>query len=401
MLEALAAGARVPTADGEIQFNPTDGLRNHPVPADAEVKWLSAEQSNSALTVGDAALLKVFRRIIPGHHPEAEMGRHLTEQGFAHAAPLLGEVVRIGADGERYSLAIAQGFVRNQGDAWAWMLDQLSRAMDDASAEHAGADVDGTALADCVAFAEVIGRRLGEMHAVLARPSDDPAFAPTEATEKDIATWLNRATGLLRSAFDLIASHKDWKTPADSQRGAELLARREAVIEKVERLAHEGVGTRMTRVHGDFHLGQVLVASGDAYIIDFEGEPMRPLAERRARTSPLRDVAGLLRSLDYAPATIGRHDEASRAQLSEQRVQRLFQRFREATSSAFLAGYTAAAGPIEGERRTTLLDFFLVEKAAYEVGYEAANRPAWIEVPIIGLANLVDRLLSRRTAKHG
>ena len=152
----------------------------------------------------------------------------------------------------------------------------------------------------------------------------------------------------------------------------------------------------MTRIHGDFHLGQVLVASADAYIIDFEGEPARPLAERRGKASPMRDVAGLLRSIDYAAATALDPKNVIASRVSPGRRQRLITRLREGAGKAFLGGYreaTGRAGKKDGRLDGRLLDFFLIEKAAYEVNYEAANRPTWLAIPVGGLARIANRLL--------
>jgi len=149
----------------------------------------------------------------------------------------------------------------------------------------------------------------------------------------------------------------------------------------------------MSRIHGDFHLGQVLVATGDAYIIDFEGEPSRPLAERRAKASPLRDVAGLLRSFDYALATTLDPKNMAAARVPEEIRRKVLTRLWDGARRAFLDAYYAAVGDLPGLANTDLLDFFLIEKAAYEIGYESANRPTWVPIPLSGLARIVRRLL--------
>ena len=149
----------------------------------------------------------------------------------------------------------------------------------------------------------------------------------------------------------------------------------------------------MTRVHGDFHLGQVLVASGDAYIIDFEGEPGRPLAERRAKMSPLVDVAGLMRSLDYAVATTLDPRTPTSAPLPEATRAKFVKRLRDGAQQAFLDAYRSGVGDLPGLDNLDLLAFFMIEKAAYELLYEASNRPAWLSIPLHGLQRLMIRIL--------
>ncbi len=401
MIAGLAAGARHETAQGAICFEPARAhVETLRLPSDAPVNWLTAEQSNSSLIVGDAAVLKMFRCISGGEHPEAEMGRYLTEQGFAHVPALLGEVVRVGPDGTRFLLAIAQAFIRNQGDAWSWTLDRLTRALEDLSAQDATVEAQAPQLADCIALGTAIGRRLGEMHRMLAQPTADPAFAPQRAGEKDTARWAERAQSLLEAAFDALGTRTTWAREEDAARAADLLHRRKALAAMVQRLAHAGEGSPMTRIHGDFHLGQVLVASGDAYIIDFEGEPARPMSERRAKSSPLRDVAGLLRSFDYAAATIIERRTAE--YVPEQRRDEFIARFLVGVIKASVSSYLTTCRMRRSASNKGLLDLFLIEKAAYEIGYEAANRPSWLPVPLAGLSRLAQRVLDRKPGgAHG
>ena len=398
IMEALRERRIVHLERGELRFVPTSELHHVQIAPDCEVTWLSAEQSNSSLVVGEQAVLKVFRRVMPGFHPEAEMGRYLTENGFANGAPLLGEIVRVGDDDARSTLGIVQGFIRNQGDAWAWTLDQLSHAIDDLRPESHEEQGQAEHLVPYESFAAVLGKRLGEMHATLARPSDDPAFAPAPANDTDIETWTAGVEQMLNQAFDTIADHGAWENETDAAVAKSLRDRRKQLLAASRKLARAARKTRMTRIHGDFHLGQVLVANGDAYIIDFEGEPTRPVAERRAKSSPMRDVAGMLRSFDYAAAMTERKGQQSQAHVAEGGRIGLIDQFRARVPKAFLDAYRAVAGDC-GEREQAALDLFLIEKAAYEIGYEAANRPAWLRVPMAGLNALADRLLDG--AKRG
>jgi maltose alpha-D-glucosyltransferase/alpha-amylase len=394
MLSSLATGNSIKTDDGSIRFEPTPhGKDVLARPADAAVMWLSAEQSNSSLIVDDAVMLKIFRRISHGQHPEAEMSRYLTERGFANTPPMLGEVVRIGPEAERCSLAVAQGFVRNQGDGWAWTLDRFNRAIDDLAMQQANADARADDIADYESVAAAIGQRLGEMHAVLTKPSDDAAFSPRAATTDDVEAWIERAERLMGRALAALEKRKLRDDEAATAQANQLLSRRDQIAPALRRLARSGAGSPVTRIHGDFHLGQVLVASGDAYIIDFEGEPARPLAERRGKTSPLRDVAGLIRSLDYAAASTLMPNNVTAAAVSDEARGVFVMRLRDSATAAFLQAYRASVGDSPGLTNDDLLEFFLIEKAAYEIAYEAANRPAWLSIPLHGLATLVDRML--------
>lgn len=388
---SLKQGASLPSGDGEIRFERAEGAEIPDLPADAEINWLSAEQSNSSLIAGDLMMIKVLRKIAPGAHPEAEMGRYLTENGYANAAPFLGEMVRIGSDGTRSTLAIVQGYVRNEGDAWSWTLSHLARHLDEFGSTGGGEMTETERFDEFSAFAANLGRRLAELHAVLARPSEDPWFAPASAVKPDVESWKARAIGLLDGAVNALRAKADWVDPIQATRAGSLIARRDALAAAIGRLADAGDGAPMTRIHGDLHLGQILVASGDVVFIDFEGEPARPLEERRGKASPLRDVAGVLRSFDYAAAMVGRNEQSS-PHVAGPRRDKFLERFRADAARAFLEAYRASAEEAGLTVSPELLDMFLIEKAAYEIAYEAANRPAWIDVPLGGLFALAARL---------
>ncbi|MBV9117440.1 MAG: putative maltokinase, partial [Acetobacteraceae bacterium] len=349
--------------------------------------------SNSSLIVGNAAMVKLFRRLVAGPHPEAEMGRYLTEQGFAHTPALLGEMVRVGADGTRHTLAVAQGFIRNQGDAWTWMLDWMLRALSDLPAtEEAEASPDR--FAEGEAIASVIGQRLGEMHAVLARPTKAPDFAPERADDAVLDRWARDVAAQIDAALRALAGARASLEP-QAQAEAEALERARGLLVDVARgLARHGAGATLTRIHGDLHLGQMLVSSGDVYIIDFEGEPARPLEQRRAKTSPMRDLAGVIRSFDYAVAVVGRKSREAHAHVAEERREAFLAETLNRLNACFLAGYRALAPSSDDAADAALLRLFLIEKAAYEVAYEAANRPSWIDVPLHGLARIADEVLA-------
>jgi maltose alpha-D-glucosyltransferase / alpha-amylase len=393
MMKGLAGETRLTADGGEIRFRPEPGLRDVSVDPNVDINWPLAEQTNSSLIINDETILKVYRRLVGGPHPEAEMTRYLTRGGFANSSGLLGEVLRIDADGTPYTLAIAQRFIRNQGDAWAWTLDWLTRALSDISNPTTAAVTDEAAqFADYDAIAGTLGRRLGEMHAILARPTDDPDFVPESAEGNAAAEWADRARSQVERASAAATTHAHTDATLAEAAGR-LAASVDRLLPCLTKLAKSLIGTSLTRIHGDFHLGQALVANGDLYIIDFEGEPARPLTERRAKTSPYRDVAGIIRSFGYAAAVVRRKSSSSMAHLTEAQREEFLEAFLRHAEAAFLTSYREAIGP--GEDNTDLLELALIEKAAYEVNYEAANRPAWIDVPLDGLLELTERLLAR------
>ncbi|HUR41051.1 MAG TPA: maltose alpha-D-glucosyltransferase [Verrucomicrobiae bacterium] len=390
-VELMRAEKAIPASDGEIRFVPTSKLAALELPALPEIRRLGSEQSNSSLVIGEKAILKVIRRITAGIHPEAEMGRTLTERGFAHIAPMLGEVMRIGADGIPRVLAVLQAHIHNQGDAWTWTQNMLSRAVQDADAVPAGTAVGKPVdvLDEFTRFAVTLGRRIGEMHVALAQDCDDEAFAPIACSAHESLEWAATAIGWIDQALDRVAANQGWKSDEERKRGAALVAQREHLHALARYYAKRGEGMLCMRIHGDLHLGQILVAQDEVYIIDFEGEPMLPLEQRRAKASPLRDVAGMLRSFDYAVAmAAGAGTDHSRAE--QQRRMQVLARFREDGGRAFLAAYREAAAAVHKRWRhpageSGLLDLFILQKAAYEVVYEANNRPAWLPVPMGGL----------------
>ncbi|MFB0610728.1 maltose alpha-D-glucosyltransferase [Aurantiacibacter poecillastricola] len=363
VLSGMRDGSVMPAEGGELRFEATDQFD---IDLEAEPEWIAAEQSNSTMIVGSKAVLKLLRKLAPGIHPDAEMVRYLADNGFAGVPPVLGTVKRI-ENGEETLLMLAQEFVYNQGDGWQWTLGSLERLATDTD----------WSFSNYENFATNLGRRLGQMHQTLARETDDAAFAPepldaegAEALAERIGSEVDRAIARMGDEYSL------------ADKAAALKSR-------IAEVAKSAIGTPRTRIHGDLHLGQVLVTGSDVMIIDFEGEPTRPLAERRGKDIPLRDVAGLVRSFDYAAAVAERSRPAA-ADTWEARAEEGVARFRTRAIDAFLEGY----GFDTESERDPLLDLFILEKAAYEVSYEAANRPDWIEVPAQGLARAADRLLS-------
>lgn len=387
--------------DGEIQFIGTTQLNHVEDKPDDEVNVLSAEQSNTSVVIGDLMVLKVIRRVVQGIHPESEIGGYLTEQGYANIAPMLGEVRRIDAQGQPHTLMILQGFLSNQGDAWQWTQDTLERAIRDKLAGGISqVENQYTAMSELEAFAHKLGQRLGEMHLTLAKPSDNPEFGSLPVTTAETDVWAKNTSELVRQALDAISTGYVFG-PEGTRYSSWLLTHRDELIALVNKLAAESAGGIRTRVHGDLHLGQVLVVGGDAYFIDFEGEPNRTMAERRDRQSPLKDVAGMLRSFDYAAAMAIRDAQSTDESPEAEEARRtIAAQYLNQTRHAFQNAYCEAAAGLPHAWNVchgpdAALALFRIEKAAYEILYEANFRQEWLDVPLQGLMDITQHYLER------
>ncbi|MNF41245.1 Trehalose synthase/amylase TreS [compost metagenome] len=396
LIQGMQAATRLATPEGELIFEPSEQLASLKLGDDAPVRYLSAEQSNSSVVVGGSLVLKMIRRVSGGVHPELEMGAYLTQAGFANISPLLGSVSRIDPEGVPHLLMIAQGYLSNQGDAWDWTQNNLERAIrDEMAPAHSEQEQHSNALAELSAFAALLGQRLGEMHLLLAAPTDNPDFRPRPSTRKDSQAWNKSIRGQLEHALQLLEQHRGDLQESDRTIVDELLEQRKDLLAQVDALCKQAVGGLIMRVHGDLHLGQVLVVQGDAYLIDFEGEPARPLDERRGKYSPYKDVSGVLRSFDYAAAMAARNaqsvDTSAQAQQARQRVAR---RYLHGARHAFIEAYGLATASLphaweDAEGESAALELFSLEKAAYEIVYEAEHRPSWLAVPLHGLYGLL------------
>ncbi len=392
LVEAIRRDAVLPATDGSIVCRHTRKLAAVEVPEPPQVVRSGVEQSNTSITIGGKLILKLLRRPEEGVNVEVEVGRYLTESTrFANTPPLMGWVGAVDSGGRELALATLHGFVQNQGDAWTWVTSYLERFLDEVGVlppgEARARVEDGLHQAN-LDFMALLGRRTAEMHLALGQDTPDVAFAPEPTEPEHLAAWHDRAR---RQAADALAALRDLDTPE----AAALLGRRGELEALIDRLLPDALAAARIRVHGDYHLGQVLVVSDDVYIIDFEGEPRRTLVERRRKDSPLRDVAGMLRSFEYAAWTVTQRINTFRPGAGED-VAPLVLDWEARAARAFLGGYFDAAGDAasvprrHGDRRR-LLTLFAVEKACYEIAYEASNRPGWVGIPVRGLLRLLDR----------
>ena len=354
LLKAIDAELARETEEGWVRFARVEGTGA--LPLDSPARPIGVEQSNSSIVFGDETVLKVFRRLEPGINPELEMLRFLTRQGFANIAPLQGWYEY---DGRSYAatLGVAQRFFAEATGGWELALEQIRTDPAAFLAELGG-----------------LGRVTAELHNALASDGGDPAFSPEEPSSESLA--------LLTATIDEDVERVFARLP-DDERVAPIAGRGQDVRERVTQRAQLGVGGRSIRTHGDYHLGQTLHLPRGWLIIDFEGEPARPLFERRQKASPLRDVAGMLRSFAYATSAAAiMYGQPAPGQF-EDRARQTFleQYFSHIEPSLLPAGEVAVLN---------LLSILELEKAIYELQYELDNRPDWLPIPVAGIERLLE-----------
>ncbi len=405
VIEAIRRDATVPLAGGEIRFRKTPIFDRSPVPEGLVIRSAGPGRSNSSVFFEDYAMLKIYRRLYPDPHPAIEMARFLVERaGFANTPPPLGtiEFAMAGETSAQSSaLGVLFGYVRNQGDGWNQALDYLGRYLDDAqfgSAAVASAAGHAAGLPDPDHFFLTLARQLGirtaEMHRALAENAgDDPDFRPEPIGPQDLAEWRDE---LESAAADMVSAlHR--ARPGLSGRtrdlAEQLLGAPDRLLALIRALIPSEVAAHKTRYHGDFHLGQVIVVQNDFFIVGFDGAPGLPLPAHRRKSSPLRDVAAMIRSFDYAAVAAVRHLAESRP-TAEPRMVELAEAWRQRAVDGFRAAYRKAmrgcpSYPASKKQAREIKTFFTLERAVHELSYELANRPAWAEIPLKGILGIL------------
>jgi trehalose synthase-fused probable maltokinase len=357
LVSAMRSGLTLHGAEGIVEFRPIEGFAGLGRELN-EARSVGTEQSNTSIVFDEEVILKVFRRLEAGINPELETLRFLTEHGFANHAPLGGWYQYSGGP-LGATLGILQEFVRGGVDGWELALEEMTTAPD-----------------AFLARLRRLGVVTGTMHTTLASDKTDPAFSPETPSVESL--------GLLTATVDEEIERMFVDLPDDDERIAPILGRGEEVRDQLRLLTHAGSSGQAIRTHGDYHLGQTLWAGDDWVIIDFEGEPARSHAERRRKRSPLRDVAGMLRSFAYvaiaAAEVLGTDVDTG---------------WEGQARAQFLAGYLETVDPtllpsgqIAIER---LLAVFELEKAVYELRYELDNRPDWVGIPVAGIQRLIEQ----------
>ena len=432
LFEVIARRRRARAGHADLAGVQTQAFRRvvswtGPVP-DATV--LRGEQTNTSLVYGDRCILKLFRKPEAGRHPDFEIGRFLTEHAAFPHTPQVAGAIEYRFDDETRTVAILSQFVPNEGDAWQYTLDELGHYYERVAAAGevpapAGGALIGLARAglpaDAAAWmgpylnaAQLLGQRTAELHLALASDPADPEFAPEPSTAMYQRSIYQSVRSTVRRALQILRRNTAALDGAARPMAERVAAAEDDLLGRLHPLLEGRINAIRIRTHGDYHLGQVLWTGKDFVIIDFEGEPARPLSERRHKRPPLRDVAGMLRSFDYA-ALVAVADQAVRSLAQapevEARLRAGARLWTQWVSTAFLAGYLAAAGlsglrrepesfpaggdaaivPSDPRAAQVLLDAFLLDKAAYELEYELNNRPAWAWIPLTGILTMLAR----------
>ncbi len=411
---SMAAGASVPARAARTLFAGQKSAAFADMRGSGALpgKTGSAEQSNTNFLFGDKLLMKLFRRLQPGLNPDVEIGRFLTEVAhFPRIAPFLGSIVLHPEQGEETTTAMLQGMVQNEGDGWTWTLGELARFFESVAAAQAPSQegTPGTLVEPGSIPAEIsnhaalylhsaalLGQRTAELHLALATPTDDPAFRAEAFTPEDLKGDTLHIDAQINSTLGALKLKMSTLKDLVADDAATVLTRRIQLFAAAHAITGKPIVSHRIRIHGDYHLGQILTTKGDFVILDFEGEPARTLEDRRRKQCPLKDVAGMLRSFSYAAYTaldtyLQRHPQADPAR--QQSLEAWARLWQNAVSTEFLRAYrdTLQANPDlipAPAEAQALLNAYLLEKALYELLYELNNRPDWVRIPLAGILAL-------------
>jgi len=412
LLTILRDNQDIHTGRGRLRGSAGAALHDSAQIAELPVRRVGAEQSNTSILFGNRFILKLYRRLEQGPNPDCEMNQFLSERaGFSGVPKFGGRLVYDLPGGSTMTLAMVQEFVENQGDGWQSALEDLTRYLEQRAAEEKAQPAgsfdlpplaelwQGEIPADARERVGVfydsavnLGRRTAEMHIALACPTGDPAFDPEPLEKSDLERLAKELHDHAASVLDVLKNSLAHLPDEATERASFLLSRRRQVLAELSSLSGFEAESLKIRVHGDYHLGQVLRVAGDHVILDFEGEPARPLTQRRAKQPALKDIAGMLRSFSYAAQT-AMLSYATRRSEAVERIEPWARYWERIASAAFLRSYCdAAAGasflPSQPEAFLKLLDAYLLDKALYELAYELNNRPAWVGIPLAGLISL-------------
>jgi maltose alpha-D-glucosyltransferase / alpha-amylase len=394
-IDAIRQNAALASGGGTLSFRPTPAFLAATPPEKPAIRISGHEQSNSSAVVEEWLIIKFYRKVAPGIHPEIELGTFLTaEAHFANTPALFGSIQFTDGSGKSVALGVAHAWIRNQGDGWTSTLAYLDRFLQDRRV--AGTDQASVAPEIHAAFLvriEQLARRTAEFHRALYVEKGDSAFEAKTVAAREVKKWGEAVVERVDAALAALGDARTRLSPDASGMLDELKADAKVRREHIRRLAQIDDRIMISRYHGDYHLGQTLVVQNDVFIVDFEGAPQLSLEERRAKHSIVRDVACMLRSFDYAAWTALENATASTPDRGNELREAVLD-WRRQVAGHFLDAYIAAIGdcplwPSSEATARKLLSLFLIEKAALEIEYEIGNRPSWAGVPLTGLRSLL------------
>jgi maltose alpha-D-glucosyltransferase/alpha-amylase len=370
----------------KIAFRPTSAMTASPLAEIKNVHAVNREQSNTSIIVDDKYVLKIFRRVGPGIHPEIEIGRFLTDVAQYKNAPALLGSIELHESEHCSALGVVHAYVENQGDAWTVVSAALDRLVEEQRLLPSDTIAEMSEVSVLLKWMRQIGKRTAELHRAFATPTDNEAFAAEPVTAEDTRLWTDQLLARVQKMLSLLETNLAALPEASGRMARQVLGHREAIVGHIESNWNTAFTGTKIRHHGDFHLGQVLIAKDDAYILDFEGEPRRSLEDRRRKVAPARDVAGFLRSIDYATsAALGRETDIQPEELEPLAAQ--VRGWTDRMSAVYWEAYRDSVGdaglwPQDEKQIQQLLDLFLLEKVFYEIEYELTNRPDWSHIPL-------------------
>jgi maltose alpha-D-glucosyltransferase/alpha-amylase len=393
LLRNLRESLTVTENNLHLEFRPTSRFSDKPVRQPESVRTLETGRSNSSALVDGDFCIKVFRKTEAGLNPAIEVGRFLTDvAGFANAPALLGTVEFVEGE-QRSAIATLHTQVANQGDGWTVTSAYLDRFIDDQHLLAAnGTSRKSEEQAPYLRIMSQAGRRAADLHVALAGNSDLVDFAPEQMSPTHVRQWIGETIARADRLLDTLGQ-RDAVRESDRPLVEQLLSQREALHERFATLLPLDAGGSVIRIHGDFRLEHVLIVKDDICIIGFEGDASLPLAERQRKAPPARDVAGLIRSIDYS--VMAAFDRALKVAPDDQgRLATALGDWRDRATSAFLAAYRenmtdARLWPADPHAANAMVNFFLLEKAVHEIEYELANRPEWLRIPLAGLLRML------------
>jgi len=395
LVQGISQNIDFPFGKGRVEFRSYPAFGKLADGIEEPVSHPSLEQSNTVICFGNRLFLKGYRRLQFGTSQEVEVGRFLTEQSsLQHIVPVAGSIEFHRSDGQTLTLVLLQAYVENQGTGWNFAVDYLDRYLAEQLSEpiHNSAEFQSDSHGYFLTLMGVLGRRTAELHRAFCKSTGDVAFEPEPITPDNLTAWSDQLHTEAVATLDKLEDHRDILPPLLRAAVDRLLSLRPSLLERISPRVLVGISAAKMRYHGDYHLGQVLLVENDFVITDFEGEPARPIEVRRQKHSPLRDVASMLRSFSYV-SSVAANRATTVGPADRHHLGPLVNIWEKKVAETFLKSYQDAiqgcvVWPIDPGAAERLIDFFVIDKALYELRYEMDNRPDWLAIPLFSLLRM-------------